>query len=227
MRRADRHADESRVGSVLTAGLTLRPGGRRLDGRVYWPDGNDADGGSALILVPALADAGGSDPLCRLLCAAAGALVLAIPRLRAADHDYELVALGWAAEHAADLGAQPQQLMVAGEGAGAARAARLAIRARDAGWPQLRRQILVSPTFTPTCPMPFLLTGVAPATVISSDTRIDEGSEYAERLRASGIDVDVLQYSPAIPPGHDALSAALAGSLRGPTSAHRQTRGAR
>jgi acetyl esterase/lipase len=59
--------------------------------------------------------------------------------------------------------------------------------------------------------MPLLLTGVAAATVISSDKRIDEGSTYAARLRASGIAVDVLRYSPAILPGHDALSAALAG----------------
>jgi acetyl esterase/lipase len=140
--------------------------------------------------------------------------VLAIPSPRATDHDYELAALGWAVEHGAELGAHAEQLMVAGEGAGGARAARLAIRARDTGWPQLRRQILVYPTFTQTCPMPFLLTGVAPATVISSDTRIDEGSMYAARLRASGIEVVVLRYSPAILPGHDALSAAIAGRTR-------------
>ena len=59
--------------------------------------------------------------------------------------------------------------------------------------------------------MPFLLTGVAPATVISSDKGIDDGSAYAARLRAYDIEVDVLRYPPAILPGHDALSAALAG----------------
>ena len=139
------------------------------------------------------------------------AVALAIPSPRATDDDYELAALGWAVEHAAELGAHPEQVMVAGEGAGGARAARLAIRARDTGWPQLRRQILVYPTFTQTCPMPSLLTGVAPATVISSDTRIDDGSTYAARLRASDIEVDVLRYSPPILPGHDTLSAALAG----------------
>jgi acetyl esterase/lipase len=211
MRRAERHSNETTAGSVLTAGLTLRIGRRRLDGRVYWPHGNDAEAGSALIFVPALTEAADSDPLCRLLCSAVAAVALAIPSPRATDDDYELAALGWAVEHAGELGAHPGQVMVAGEGADGARAARLAIRARDTGWPRLRRQILVYPSFTQTCPMPFLLTGVAPATVISSDTRIDDGSTYAARLRASRIEVDVLRHSPAVLPGHDTLSAALAG----------------
>ncbi len=210
MRRADGHRNEPSVGSVLAAGLTLRIGPRRLSGRVYWPNRDETTDGSALIFIPAPSEAGESDPLCRLLCSAAAAVVLAIPSPRATDRDYELAALGWAVEHAGELDARPELLMVAGEGAGGARAARLAIRARDTGWPQLRRQILVYPTFTKTCPMPFLLTGVSPATVVSSDTRIDEGSTYAARLRASSIEVDVLRHSPAIAPGHDVLSAALA-----------------
>jgi acetyl esterase/lipase len=208
MPRADGHTNETSAGSVLTAGLTLRIGGRRLNGRVYWPDGSDANCGSALVFVPALADAGDFDPLCRILCSPAATIVVTVA---SPEDDYELAALGWAVEHAADLGAQPEQLIVAGEGIGGGHAARLAIRARDAGWPQLRRQILVYPTFTQTCPMPFLLTGVAPATVISSDKRTDDGSTYARRLRAADVEVDVLRHSPAIRPGHDVLSAALAG----------------
>jgi hypothetical protein len=211
MRHADRHRNESSVDSVLAAGLTLRVGVRRLGGRVYWPGGDAADGGSALIFVPMPTEAGESDPLCRLLSSAAAAVVLAIPSPRATDRDYELAALGWAVDHAAELDARPERLMVAGEGAGAARAAQLAIRARDTGWPRLRRQILVYPTFTETCPMPYLLTGVVPATVVSSDTRFDEGSTYATRLRASSIEVEVLHQSLAIASGHDALSAALGG----------------
>jgi alpha/beta hydrolase fold len=211
VRRSDRHANETTAGSVLTAGLTLRIGGRRLNGRVYWPEGSDATGGSALVFVPALAEAGDSDPLCRLLCSAAVTVVITVPGPRGTDDDYELAALEWAVEHAADLGAQSEQLIVAGEGTGGAHAAGLAIRARDSGWPRLRRQILVYPSFTQTCPMPFLLTGVAPATVISSDKRTDDGSTYATRLRASDIEVDVLRCSSPILPGHDVLSAALAG----------------
>ncbi len=213
MRGLDHQVSETAAGSVLTAGLMLRIAGRRLDGRVYWPDGDDANGGSALIFVPALSEADGSDPICRLLCSAAATVVLAVPTPRGTGRDDELAALGWGVEHAGELGARPQQLILAGEGVTGARAARLAIRARNAGWPQLRRQILVDPSFTHTCPMPSLLTGVAPATVISSDTRIDEGSAYAERLRACGVEVDVLRYSPTIQPGHEALSATLARSV--------------
>lgn len=211
MRRDGHHPNEIAAGSVLTAALTLRVGACRLDGCVYWPQGNDADAASALIFVPTLTRPGASDPLCRFLCSASATVVLAIPSPSATDQAHELAALGWAVAHAAELGAQPEQLMVAGQGDGAARAARLAVRARDTGWPQLRRQILVYPTFTQTCPMPFLLTGVAPATVISSDKRIDDGSTYAARLRASGTEVDVLCCSRAILSGHDALSAALPG----------------
>ena len=214
MRRTDRHTSEATPGSVVMAEITLRFGGRRLNGRVYWPQANAADTGSPLIFVPTLTESGVADRFCRLLCSAAAAIVLAVPGTRSTDHDYQLAALGWAVEHSGELGAHPARLMVAGEGAGGAHAARLAICARDIGWPRLRRQILVHPSFTQACPMPLLLTGVAPATVISSDTRIDDGSAYAARLRASEIEVDVLHYSPPILPGHDDLSAALVGGKR-------------
>jgi hypothetical protein len=59
--------------------------------------------------------------------------------------------------------------------------------------------------------MPSLLTGVAPATIISSDTGTDDGSSYAALLRASRIEVHELRYSPAVLPGHDDLSAVLGG----------------
>jgi hypothetical protein len=214
MRLAARHSNDTSIDSVLTAGLTLRIGASRLTGRVYWPHPEDANARAALIFAPSPQEAGDADALWRLLCTAVAATVLAIPSPHDTGRDHELAALGWAVEHAAELGAQPQQLMVAGEGAGGARAAWLALRARDCGWPALRRQILVYPTFTQTCPMPFLLPGVAPATVISSDKRIDDGKVYAERLRGSGVEVDVLDCSPAVLPGHDALSAMLSGRKR-------------
>ncbi len=211
MQRTDPRTDEATSGSVLVAGLTLRFSGRRLGGRVYWPREEAGTAGSPLIFVPRVGEAETSHLLSCLLCSVAGGVVLAIPSPRATGNDYELAALGWAVEHAAELGARPEQAMVAGEGDGAAHAARLAIRARDDGWPQLRRQVLVFPTFTQTCPMPFLLRGVAPATVISSDTRIDDGITYAARLRASEIEVHLLRHSPPILPGHDYFSIGLGG----------------
>ena len=43
--------------------------------------------------------------------------------------------LEWAAEHAAELGADPARLLVGGQGAGGAVAAAVASQARAAGWP--------------------------------------------------------------------------------------------
>ena len=148
MRPAEDHSNGTTTGSVLTAGLTLRIAGRRLNSRVHWAQGSDPKASSPLIFVSALTEAADSDPLCRLLCSAATAVALAIPSPRATDDDYELASLGWAVEHAYELGAHPEQVMVAGQGTGGARAARLAIRARNTGWPHLRRQILVHPTFS-------------------------------------------------------------------------------
>jgi acetyl esterase/lipase len=206
--------DDAMPGSVLTATLLLRFGQHRMGGRVYWPKSTAADTAAPLTFVPTVADRGNVDSLCRALCSAADTVVLAVPSPRGARQDYELAALGWIVEHAAELDAQTEHLMVAGEGAGGARAARLTICARDNGWPQLCRQVLVYPTFTQACPMPSLLVGVPPATVISSDTGIDDGSTYAARLRASDIDVDELRCPTPILPGHDDLSTALTGRSR-------------
>jgi hypothetical protein len=214
MRATDLLTSDPSPGGVLTARLTLRFAARRLDGRVYWSRADAADAGSPLIFVPTLTDQGGSECLCRLLSSAAGAVVLAVPLPSAADHDDEFAALGWAAEHGGQLGAHPAQLIVAGEGAGGAHAACLCLRARDNGWPRVRRQVVACPTFTEMCPMPSLLMGVPPATVISSDTRIDDGSSYAALLRASKIEVNELRYSPPVLPGHDDLWSALSGRTR-------------
>ena len=208
---ADRRTVQPTPGSVLCAALMLRFGQHRRGGRVYWPQPIAADARPPVTFVPALAGRGDVDLLCRLLCSAAATIVLAVPTPRVCGHDDGLDALGWVVEHAAQLDGDPEHVMIAGKGAGGARAASLAIRARDDGWPLLRRQVLVYPNFTQTCPMPSLLSGVAPATVVSSDTRIDDGSAYAALLRASDIEVDELRYPSAILPGHDVLSAALGG----------------
>jgi acetyl esterase/lipase len=214
MQRTRRRTNEGAPGSVLTAGLKLRFAGRRLNGRVYWAAAHPGVSASPLFFVPTLGEDEDSESLCRVLCSAAGAVVLAVPLPAAVDHDDELAALEWAAEHADQLGAHDEQLIVAGQGAGGAHAACLSARARDNGWPQLRRQVVMYPSFTHACPMPSLLTGVAPATVISSDTRIDDGSRYAALLRAAKVEVNELRYSPAVLPGHDDFSAAMDGRTR-------------
>jgi acetyl esterase/lipase len=173
--------------TVLPADLKLRFEAVRLPARVYWPGAARTD--SALIVLlegeDATAGRASAEALCRTL-SAAGAVVLAV----AGPAAYECAALGWAAEHAADLGAEPRRLVLAGQHAGAARAARLAIAARDRGWPEVRRQLLVHPRFSAASPMPRVVGGVAPATVVSGCAWGDDGSRYAAHLRAFEIEVD-------------------------------------
>src|SRR6185437_13280674 len=100
------------------------------------------DAGRPRALILLLADStDAADRLGPVLCRA-DAVVLAAQR----DGDDEAV-LSWAADHAGELGADAARLLLAGERAAAGRAARLALRARDLGWPRLAGQLLVEPTF--------------------------------------------------------------------------------
>jgi carboxylesterase type B len=110
----------------------------------------------------------------------------------ASRREYDLSALDWAAEHARELGARPGALVVAGDRAGAARAARLAVHARDGGWPVLRRQVLVLPAFTEARLTPSHVAGTAPATIVTTGARGDDGSRYAATLRDAGVEVQEL-----------------------------------
>ncbi|MFD0684540.1 alpha/beta hydrolase fold domain-containing protein [Actinomadura fibrosa] len=58
------------------------------------------------------------------------------PPHESAVRDAEAV-LGWIADHAAELGADPGRLAVAGRGAGAAVAADVVRAARGEGWPEV------------------------------------------------------------------------------------------
>ena len=85
----------------------------------------------------------------------------------------------------AKLGAAGDRMLIAG----GARAARLALAARDSSWPSLRRQLLVHPRFNTAQPMPTNLAGAAPATVVCAAGQ-DSGHQYAERLRAAAVEVE-------------------------------------
>jgi hypothetical protein len=89
----------------------------------------------ALLLWPAVADPGlllffGEDDASALeLCAELGVIVLAPQH---ASFEDAVAALEWAADHAAELGAASDELLVAGR-----HAARLAAHARAQGWPRV------------------------------------------------------------------------------------------
>lgn len=174
--------------SDLPAELTLRFGAERLPGRVYWPAAI-----SAPPLIFSLFDARDGDAFSPSLSSVAGAVVISFPPSRERSDDrLQAAALGWAAEHALDLGADPRLLLVAGLYVGGGHAARLAVAARDHGWPELHRQVLVHPTFDAGWTIPSDVAGTAPATIVTSAPADADLTRYAARLYAAGVDVDEL-----------------------------------
>jgi hypothetical protein len=112
------------------ADLRLRGNTSPLPVRVYWP--GQAASRPVPLLVFCMAGAGAEES-CRSLSEDLGLLILAVSCPAGAQDG--MTALEWAAEHAAELGADPGRLLVAGQGAGSAVAAAVASRARAAGWP--------------------------------------------------------------------------------------------
>jgi acetyl esterase len=114
------------------ADLQLRGNTSPLPVRVYWPD--QAVSRLVPLLVFCIVGSGaGAEESCRSLSDDHRLLVLAVS-CRAGAQDATTV-LEWAAEHAAEIGADPGRLLVAGTGAGGAVAAAVESQARAAGWP--------------------------------------------------------------------------------------------
>jgi len=174
---------------TLLADLKLRFGPIRLPARVYLPSPSAAaPAGAPLVLW--LAGRSARDVLCQELSAAATAVVIELGSHGGSCSDgYEIEALGWAAEHGVELGAEAAPVVVAGQLAGAARAARLAVEAHSRGWPAVRRQVLVRPAFSGLCPAPSTVDGAPPATIVAGGARRDDGRRYAATLRDAGIEV--------------------------------------
>ncbi|MEZ5297572.1 MAG: alpha/beta hydrolase fold domain-containing protein [Ilumatobacteraceae bacterium] len=94
---------------------------------------------------------GPDDPFCRDLCDRTGALVVSVdyrhgpeaPFPAAADDAW--AALRWVAEHAGELGGDPDRIAVAGWSAGGNLAAVVSQLARDHDGPALAGQLLICP----------------------------------------------------------------------------------
>jgi acetyl esterase len=100
------------------------------------------------------------DGLARRLANATGAVVVSVeyrlaPEVRCPDSAEDCyAATTWAHEHAAELGADPDRLIVAGDSAGGNLAAVVALMARERGGPPITSQVLVYPVIDAACDAP-------------------------------------------------------------------------
>jgi acetyl esterase len=139
------------------AEVQLRGPGGPLAARAYWPAPPDPVTAPALLVLlpggdPDDVDAVDAfDGLCRGACADIGVVVLSpTPRAGAPDAhggalEDALAAVHWAADHAAELGADPGRLLLAGMGVGGRAAAAVARQAQEDGWPAVTHQVSIEP----------------------------------------------------------------------------------
>jgi hypothetical protein len=157
----------------MVADLTLRFGSLRVPTTVRWPRLETVSVGLALVLSDELSPTDSWVETC-----------VVVGLTGAHPGSIELATLHWLSEHVGEFGAESDRMIVAG----GARAARLALAARDSGWPVLRRQLLIHPRFTGKQPMPRNVAGAPPATVVCG-AMLDAGRRYAARLRGAGVEV--------------------------------------
>lgn len=192
----------ARLSVPRVAELHLRSRARALPATVAWPA--PADRPPALLVF--FPDAERPDVFSAALSREAGVVVLTAA-VRSTPFDLGTTAfddasavLGWAADHADELDADPGRLVVAGHGGGAALAAAVTLHARDQWWPAISRQLLIQPDLDAwQASVPYAsslraapLEGAAPATVVSGVRAGDDGRCLAGRLSEAGVEVEEL-----------------------------------
>lgn len=123
--------------------------------RIYYPERNAQSSVPLIVYFHGGGWSFGSiethDNVCRILCAGATCIVASIDYHLAPEHKFPvavrdaIAASLWAQENAADLGADPQKIVLAGDSAGANLAAVAALAARENDAPRIHCQLLIYP----------------------------------------------------------------------------------
>jgi acetyl esterase/lipase len=125
---------------VSDASLVLRERTGLVRVRVNWPPPECGDRNPVLVFLSTDDEPTEDvDSLCRSLCAETCVVVLSV---RTACRDTAATALEWAADHAAQLEADPGRVLLGGAGRGGELAAQVAQLARENGWPSLAGDVL-------------------------------------------------------------------------------------
>jgi acetyl esterase len=143
-------------GVTVERGAAIASDGTALELRIYRPRNAGADP------LPVVANFHGggwvsgdlnhSQWWASSIAAEAGVLVISVDYRLAPEYSFPVPAqdcydaTAWIAEHAADLGADPNRLAVMGDSAGGNLAAVVALMARDRGTPEVALQLLLYPT---------------------------------------------------------------------------------
>jgi acetyl esterase len=135
---------DSRARQHRVAHVQLRGPAPRGRARVHWPARTGVSRAPALVVYFAAA-APLTDDDERLVGRLVGRLDTVVLAVSAAHAVEAHATVAWAADHAAELGAEPDRLALVGHGAGAALAERVAELAVDEGWPPLRHVALIWP----------------------------------------------------------------------------------